>query len=30
LLKIKPERKEALESKISEVEMQINRLINDF
>jgi tetratricopeptide (TPR) repeat protein len=30
LLKIKPERKEALESKISEVEMQINKLINDF
>ncbi|HEY3252011.1 MAG TPA: tetratricopeptide repeat protein, partial [Ignavibacteria bacterium] len=30
LLKIKPERKEVLESKISEVEMQINRLINDF
>ena len=30
LLKIKPERKEALESKISEVEVQINKLINDF
>jgi len=30
LLKIKPERKEALESKINEVEMHINRLINDF
>jgi len=30
LLKIKPERKESLDSKISEVEMQINRLINDF
>ncbi|MFI5211931.1 MAG: tetratricopeptide repeat protein [Ignavibacteria bacterium] len=30
LLKIKPERKEALESKISEVEIQINKLINDF
>jgi tetratricopeptide (TPR) repeat protein len=30
LLKIKPERKEALESKIGEVEMQINKLINDF
>jgi tetratricopeptide (TPR) repeat protein len=30
LLKIKPERKEALENKINEVEMQINRLINDF
>ncbi len=30
LLKIKPERKEALESKIGEVEVQINKLINDF
>jgi len=30
LLKMKPDRKEALESKISEVEMQINKLINDF
>jgi len=30
LLKIKPERREALEYKISEVEMQINKLINDF
>ncbi|MCC6866728.1 MAG: hypothetical protein IT280_11280 [Ignavibacteria bacterium] len=30
LLKIKPERKEAIESKISEVEVQINKLINDF
>ena len=30
LLKIKPERKDILESKISEVEMQINKLINDF
>jgi tetratricopeptide (TPR) repeat protein len=30
LLKIKPERKERLESKISEVEMQIQKLINDF
>lgn len=30
LLKIKPERKEQLESKISEVEMQIQKLINDF
>jgi len=30
LLKIKPGRKEMLESKISEVEMQINKLINDF
>jgi tetratricopeptide (TPR) repeat protein len=30
LLKIKPERKEALENKIGEVEMQINKLINDF
>lgn len=30
LLKIKPERKEILESKISEVEVQINKLINDF
>jgi hypothetical protein len=30
LLKIKPDRKEALENKISEVEMQINKLINDF
>lgn len=30
LLKTKPERKESLENKISEVEMQINRLINDF
>lgn len=30
LLKIKPERTEALESKISEVEVQINKLINDF
>lgn len=30
LLKIKPARKEILESKISEVEMQINKLINDF
>jgi tetratricopeptide (TPR) repeat protein len=30
LLKIKPERKEILESKISEVEIQINKLINDF
>lgn len=30
LLKTKPERTEALESKISEVEIQINKLINDF
>jgi tetratricopeptide (TPR) repeat protein len=30
LLKIKPERKEALERKINEVEIQINKLINDF
>lgn len=30
LLKIKPERKERLESKISEVEVQIQKLINDF
>jgi tetratricopeptide (TPR) repeat protein len=30
LLKIKPERREVLESKISEVEVQINKLINDF
>ncbi|MEO8514314.1 MAG: tetratricopeptide repeat protein [Ignavibacteria bacterium] len=30
LLKIKPERTEVLESKISEVEVQINKLINDF
>jgi tetratricopeptide (TPR) repeat protein len=30
LLKIKPERKGALEGKISEVEVQINKLINDF
>jgi tetratricopeptide (TPR) repeat protein len=30
LLKIKPERKEQLESKINEVEMQIQKLINDF
>jgi tetratricopeptide (TPR) repeat protein len=30
LLKIKPEKKEILESKISEVEIQINKLINDF
>lgn len=30
LLKIKPERRETLESKISEVEVQINKLINDF
>ena len=30
LLKIKPGRKEALENKIGEVEMQINKLINDF
>jgi len=30
LLKIKPERTEVLESKISEVEIQINKLINDF
>ncbi len=30
LLKIKPERKEQLENKISEVEMQIQKLINDF
>ncbi len=30
LLKIKPERKDAIESKISEVEVQINKLINDF
>lgn len=30
LLKIKPDRKEVLESKISEVEVQINKLINDF
>jgi len=30
LLKIKPERKEQIESKISEVEMQIQKLINDF
>jgi tetratricopeptide (TPR) repeat protein len=30
LLKIKPERKEALETKISEVEVQIQKLINDF
>ncbi len=30
LLKIKPERKESLESKISEVEVQIQKLINDF
>lgn len=30
LLKVKPERKEVLESKINEVEIQINKLINDF
>jgi tetratricopeptide (TPR) repeat protein len=30
LLKIKPERKESLETKISEVEVQIQKLINDF
>jgi len=30
LLKIKPEKKEQLENKISEVEMQIQKLINDF
>lgn len=30
LLKIKPERKEQLENKIDEVEMQIQKLINDF
>ncbi|MGA2668264.1 MAG: tetratricopeptide repeat protein [Ignavibacteria bacterium] len=30
LLKIKPERKEQIESKISEVEIQIQKLINDF
>lgn len=30
LLKIKPEKKEALENKISEVEVQIQKLINDF
>lgn len=30
LLKFKPERREVLESKIGEVEMQINKLINDF
>lgn len=30
LLKIKPDRREALESKISEAEVQINKLINDF
>jgi len=30
LLKIKPDKKEALESKISEVEVQIQKLINDF
>ena len=30
LLKIKPERKEVIENKISEVEMQIQKLINDF
>ncbi|MCX7877667.1 MAG: tetratricopeptide repeat protein [Ignavibacteria bacterium] len=30
LLKIKPERKEIIESKINEVEVKINRLINDF
>ena len=30
LLKIKPEKKEALESKISEVEVQIQKLITDF
>jgi len=30
LLKIKPEHKEILEGKIGEVEMQINKLINDF
>lgn len=30
LLKIKPERTEVLEAKISEVEVQINKLINDF
>jgi len=30
LLKIKPERKEVLENKINEVEVQINKLINDF
>jgi len=30
LLKIKPERKDVLENKIGEVEMQINKLINDF
>lgn len=30
LLKIKPERSEVLERKISEVEVQINKLINDF
>ena len=30
LLKTKPERKEQLESKIGEVEMQIQKLINDF
>lgn len=30
LLKVKPERKEILESKINEVEVKINKLINDF
>lgn len=30
LLKIRPDRREILESKISEVEVQINKLINDF
>jgi tetratricopeptide (TPR) repeat protein len=30
LLKVKPERKEALENKINDVEVQINKLINDF
>lgn len=30
LLKIKPERKEKIENKISEVEIQIQKLINDF
>ncbi|MCI0448732.1 MAG: hypothetical protein L0Y79_02965 [Chlorobi bacterium] len=30
LLKVKPERKEVLENKINDVEVQINNLINDF
>jgi hypothetical protein len=30
LLKVKPKRKDILEGKISELEIQINKLINDF